>query len=1323
MLRKIVSFVLVITLLLTSFLATNIVVASSAFQTNAAFPATLPSGWQSTASGLLASGSALSYDATTTVTDTTISADITLQDNNPVQAGFYFRAGSGYSNAYNVFIHKNGSINRIELNKGDFANPISTYTEPAVNGTVPAIATANVTVNLKVTAIGGSIKVYLDDVLVIQTTDNTKSMGSIGLFRAGGSVAYSSLTVNDANVASIMVDGTAITGFDSRNYDYSYIVSGSQSQVPQVSATRTNSTDVITYTQAPQIPGKATVTVQNQDGLKSKYTVNFKREAKLTDITIDGQTLSGFSSAVYDYNYLVSSTSGDYLIPTVTATQGDSTCTVDYSYPEQLPGTIKITVSSKDGSASKVYSINCQTADSVNVINHIKTIKTQLSFDKTEAVIKDLTSKYPDQYSKKYINQLLNYELQIITIAKQNTNSASLPSSSYSHLTQPFADFSRESIIANPMVSSQRWVIETRNQYTKDHQNTHTSFPSSKWEYNDGTYTAGAAIKTVDFITGNTETLLSTTDGVAADVNVNWDGDKLLYSYRQDIDDSYHIYEMDLATKSSKQLTSMKFSDDMNPYYMPDGSIVFNSTREPKYAMCNTHIQANLYRMDGDGANIIQISKNTLYDRPSSVMPDGRIMYDRWEYTDRTFGDAQGVWTLNPDGTNQAHLYGNYLPSPGGIINAVMIPGTDKFVAIMADCHDRPWGPLAVFDPNKGDGEKDSVVQTWPSNAKDYVVNADGRSELWDDMGKYVAEKYEDPYPIDENYFVVSKKLSGSSKMAIYLVDTFGNETKLYEDSSVQGSFRPLPIKQTKKPNVIVSRRNFNYDFTNKIGVGKFYIQNVYEGTNMEGVAKGTAKTLRVVEAGEKHQYGKNGHWAGQGGQQPAMSWDDLLNKRIWSEVPIESDGSAYFEAPSDKFLLFQLLDANGKMIQTMRTSTVVQQGETTGCIGCHEDRRTAPSKTTTRGVPMALKRAASPINGWSADITAATSSREIRYFDYLKDVQPVFTAKCISCHDFGGTGSASVILAKDRDLVFNASYVDIWTKGLINVAGAGPSIHYDPYQKGSAASKLIKTIDAGHQNVALTPAEYKALVTWIDLNGVYYPEYAGPFRENMGGRDPISARSMLALNQLTGVSMGGGYDYTTNQVYHIGDQWNKRTSVGINVSFERPSLSPVLSRGNNLANHTGDAAKTTKYNQAIAIIQKGKQDLDARPEVNMTGYKVDGMDAFRQALYNYRLDTEYKYRLAMKNGTKLYDSQIPDFDFSQWSTIIGPESSLTTPPTAGIGLNGVEGDIPRLGASTPNTNNLSLTDPYNGQRNQPMTYISFDSLPRYNNYTSAFIH
>jgi tricorn protease-like protein len=139
--------------------------------------------------------------------------------------------------------------------------------------------------------------------------------------------------------------------------------------------------------------------------------------------------------------------------------------------------------------------------------------------------------------------------------------------------------------------------------------------------------------------------------GVVRDPELSFDGQKVIFSMRKSKDDSYSLYEINIDGTGLKQLTFAPGVSDIDPLYLPDGGIVFSSTRQPKYCMCNRHIMANLYRMNADGSNITQIGVSTLFEGHASLMNDGRILYDRWEYVDRNFGDAQGLWTVNPDGT------------------------------------------------------------------------------------------------------------------------------------------------------------------------------------------------------------------------------------------------------------------------------------------------------------------------------------------------------------------------------------------------------------------------------------------------------------------------------------------------------------------------------------------------------------------------------------------------------------------------------------------------------------------------------------------------
>ncbi|MHC4228750.1 MAG: TolB family protein [Planctomycetota bacterium] len=355
------------------------------------------------------------------------------------------------------------------------------------------------------------------------------------------------------------------------------------------------------------------------------------------------------------------------------------------------------------------------------------------------AAIEDLTRTFGDKYPDggEYLTKLHDVE--------RRGNRAE------------FRSLRREALIANPLISGRPILFIMRAQYKSDHHNSATIFKTG--EINTNSFRGGGAMKTIDFARGGkVTTLIETSEGLVRDPEIHFDGGKIVFSMRKDINDDYHIYEINADGTGLRQLTCALGVADFDPLYLPDDSIVFSSTREPKYCMCNRHIMGNLFRMDADGANIHQVGKSTLHEGHAALMPDGRILYDRWEYVDRNFGDAQGLWTINPDGTNQAVYWGNNTWSPGGVIDARAIPGTEQVLCVFGSCHDRPWGALAIIDRRLGVDGRKPVVRTWDADAIDLVAEAGPRPDVYGfDEFKKVNPKYEDPYPLNDKYFLCSR--------------------------------------------------------------------------------------------------------------------------------------------------------------------------------------------------------------------------------------------------------------------------------------------------------------------------------------------------------------------------------------------------------------------------------------------------------------------------------------------------------------------------------------------------------------------------------------
>ncbi|MDR1924127.1 MAG: hypothetical protein LBQ66_07110 [Planctomycetaceae bacterium] len=834
----------------------------------------------------------------------------------------------------------------------------------------------------------------------------------------------------------------------------------------------------------------------------------------------------------------------------------------------------------------------------------------------------------------------------------------------------------------HPLITENPILYVTRQQYRPDHHNTATLFQNG--EINTASFRGGSSLRVWNPKDDSIKILLEVPNGIVRDPCLSFDATKLLVSIRRDIKDDYHIYELQLtpflnndqpkiiitskpdsskfdsdkpdfskpdsdantdsgkfesiktasiktvSTKTAsnipasnkpnsnntdsnsllRQLTFLSGVSDIDPLYLPSGEIIFSATREPKYCMCNRHIMANLYKMNGDGSNIRQIGKSTLFEGHASLMPDGRVIYDRWEYVDRNFADAQGVWITTADGFNHSIFWGNNTTSPDGVIDARILPDSSSvFVATFTSCHDRPWGAIAIVDRQRGIDGKQAVLQTWPPSAID-LVDTKGY-----DAFMRVNPKFEDPFPLSADWFLAAGTFGEGEKTGIYLLGRDGTMQLVHKDSAVQGCFDPTPIKPVTPPPINTQEADL------KDPNGYFYVINVYEGFGMNLVKKGDAKFLRVIESPEKQTWSPEGWDNGTGQQAPGMAWKDFNNKRILGTVPIEDDGSVFVSVPADTFVYFQILDEQGRMIQTMRSGVVVRPGEKNGCVGCHEDRLAAvPALSYT---PKALAKSPAAMNGWYG---------EPRLFSYVKEVQePVFDKYCVTCHDYNKNDNPKMpILAGDLNTIFNASYVELHSRGLVKAVGAGTHVKLNPYTWGSTKSKLANVLINGHDdpkvdekrkqlgiyfNRTSEPELVDRVITWIDLNAPYYGTYLTSFPKNRYGRSPLERGQWNKLSELTGM---------------------RDRKLDWSISFTRPELSGCLSKWK-----TGEDKNSTDYKEALAIIVEGKNNLAKTPRGESPNIvSIPPNDTRQTEKYNRLKSLEKQMRNAVINNIKLYETE-----------------------------------------------------------------------------------
>lgn len=197
------------------------------------------------------------------------------------------------------------------------------------------------------------------------------------------------------------------------------------------------------------------------------------------------------------------------------------------------------------------------------------------------------------------------------------------------------------------------------------------------------TYREGSKLYRYQLAGDKLTALLDDPKGGIRDPQTHYDGHKILFSYRPGGSEHYHLYEIQADGTGLRQLTDGPY-DDFEPSYLPDGGIVFVSSRCKRWVNCWTTQVATLHRCDADGANLREISSNNEHDNTPWPLPDGRILYTRWEYVDRSQVDYHHLWTANPDGTGQTVFFGNQRPGTVMIDQRGALP--HRFAAVGRLC-------------------------------------------------------------------------------------------------------------------------------------------------------------------------------------------------------------------------------------------------------------------------------------------------------------------------------------------------------------------------------------------------------------------------------------------------------------------------------------------------------------------------------------------------------------------------------------------------------------------------------------------------------------
>jgi hydrazine synthase alpha subunit-like protein len=645
-------------------------------------------------------------------------------------------------------------------------------------------------------------------------------------------------------------------------------------------------------------------------------------------------------------------------------------------------------------------------------------------------------------------------------------------------------------------------------------------------------------------------TIFRDREGCVFDMSLARDARTIFFSYKKWREECWQIYQIGVDGRGLKKISRNPACYEVSPVELANGDLLFVSTRRAGYMLSETGPRSNLHVMKRDGGNVRCVSQNTLADFSPRILPDGRVLFTRWEYVDRDIEYRLGLWTQRSDGRQFQLFFGNTIREVGIFWQAQSVPGhPNLLLATFAGASGWPHGAIGLVHNGLGPEAPENRGYAWLANDfsavgdrshhtdgmsykdiddgrllemakhdnefRDHRVPMDmsvahqleARAGAWFDSSRWA---YRDPYPVSDYLFLVSYGggNGGPNRFALHLLDLCGNRILLYSDPHM-GCYGPLLLRpqhvfQTPSIEDHAGSRDSHDDAWATV-----LVADVYRG--LTGVKPGQAKTIQIMEQVPKSHQGPRRAYD----QSPVIGYGTYYAKRCWGRVPIESDGSAHFKVPALKEVYLQVLDARGRELQRQTSSLQLMPNEVRGCIGCHEPRNTAPSSTS---LPMAARRPPTrPVPPrWT----------DGGLIDFVTVVGPVLEKHCVRCHS-GPDPEAGCDLSGDKTRLFNMAYDNLLGRSqayrqhnlrtgrmLSQEAAKGrPLIHFywlrraptgpsHPLQSGSYISRIDDYLGQDHCGQKISRQDRQRIATWIDANVPYYATYAASRPLSPGGRD-----------------------------------------------------------------------------------------------------------------------------------------------------------------------------------------------------------------------------
>ena len=410
--------------------------------------------------------------------------------------------------------------------------------------------------------------------------------------------------------------------------------------------------------------------------------------------------------------------------------------------------------------------------------------------------------------------------------------------------------------------------------------------------------------------------LLDAGAGALGSPSVSFDGQWIYVSMAPGGEPFYHIYKVSARGGAPQQLTNGPFHD-IDPCELPDGRVVFTSTRIGTFEEYHNPPSRSLFTMDADGRNITALTHTLVFDNEPEVLADGRILFIR---SDNFFGRGKVetlLHAIHPDGTAGLTEFGLDLgPEYGGRLRAFNCgspaPMPDGRVAFLTG------SGIAVGRP----GATETELRHIEVAAGDVAALPDGR--LLCTLPGRVA--------YSDRMRNVKAGAHATSYARIVIVDPARDDNKvvvLY-DSKNAPLHSPVFLGARKRPPLVTHSVDA-LKAAQPRPTGTLICQNA-RFTRNTTAGWPHVRAIRVLAGKGLTMRSSHSYIVHAGSEVTELG-----------TVPLAADGSFAVEVPADTPIAFQAVDAEGRSELNEMSWIYVRPGETRGCVGCHQPRQVAP--------------------------------------------------------------------------------------------------------------------------------------------------------------------------------------------------------------------------------------------------------------------------------------------------------------------------------------------------------------------------------------------